>query len=44
MMADEITRTPDGQHFIMVKDEAGAGRLNIVLNWLPELSRLAPAR
>jgi eukaryotic-like serine/threonine-protein kinase len=36
--------TPDGQHFIMVKDEAGAGRLNIVLNWLPELSRLAPAR
>jgi hypothetical protein len=33
---------PDGQHFVMVKDEAAAGRLNVVLNWLPELARLAP--
>ena len=36
--------TPDGQHFIMVKDEAGAARLNVVLNWLSELERLAPRR
>jgi serine/threonine-protein kinase len=33
---------PDGQHFIMVKDEAGAARLNVVLNWLNELRRVAP--
>ena len=32
----------DGQHFIMVKDEAGAGRLNVVFNWFTELNRLAP--
>jgi hypothetical protein len=24
--------SPDGQRFLMVKDEAGAGRLNVVLN------------
>jgi hypothetical protein len=33
--------TPDGQHFIMVKDEAGAARLNVVLNWPSELTRMA---
>jgi len=36
----EVTR--DGQHLIMVKDEAGAGRLNVVFNWFTELNRLAP--
>jgi serine/threonine-protein kinase len=35
---------PDGQHFIMVKDEITGGRLNVVLNWFTELSRLSPAR
>jgi serine/threonine protein kinase len=32
----------DGQRFIMVRDEAGAARLNVVLNWLSELVRVAP--
>jgi len=32
--------TPDGQRFLMLKDETGAGRLNIVLNWTEELKRL----
>jgi Tol biopolymer transport system component len=36
--------TPDGQRFIMVKDEATGSRLNVVLNWSAELNRLAPAR
>ena len=32
----------DGQRFVMVKDEPGAGRLNVVLNWSEELKRLVP--
>jgi eukaryotic-like serine/threonine-protein kinase len=36
--------TPDGQRFIMVKDEATGSRLNVVLNWSAELNRLAPRR
>jgi hypothetical protein len=31
-----------GKRFVMVKDESGSGRLNIVLNWFDELKRLAP--
>jgi serine/threonine protein kinase len=34
----DVTR--DGQRFVMVKDEAGSGRLNVVLNWF---SNFAPA-
>jgi len=34
----------DGQRFLMVKDEAGSGRLNVVLNWTEELKRLVPTR
>jgi hypothetical protein len=34
--------SPDGQRFVMVKDEAGSGRLNVVLNWTEELKRLVP--
>ena len=34
--------THDGQRFIMVKDEAGAARLNVVLNWFDDLARGAP--
>jgi eukaryotic-like serine/threonine-protein kinase len=34
----------DGERFLMVKDEAGSGRLNVVLNWTEELKRLVPAR
>jgi serine/threonine protein kinase/Tol biopolymer transport system component len=34
----------DGQRFVMIKDEAGSGRLNVVLNWTEELKRLIPAR
>jgi hypothetical protein len=34
----------DGQKFVMVKDEAGSGRLNVVLNWTEELKRLVPTR
>jgi hypothetical protein len=33
---------PDGQRFLMVKDEPSAGRLNVVLNWFEELKRLVP--
>jgi Tol biopolymer transport system component len=36
--------TQDGQRFIMVKDESGAARLNVILNWLSELRRVAPPR
>ena len=32
------------QRFVMVKDEAGSGRVNLVLNWTEELKRLVPAR
>ena len=31
--------TPDGQRFIMVKDESSAGRLHVVLNWFSDLRR-----
>ena len=34
----------DGERFLMVKDEAGSGRLNVVLNWTEELKRLVPTR
>lgn len=36
--------SPDGQRFVMVKDEAGSGRLNVVLNWTEELKRLTASR
>jgi hypothetical protein len=31
--------TPDGQRFVMVKDESSAGRLNVVVNWRADLER-----
>ena len=31
--------SPDGQRFVMVKDEAGSGRLNVVLNWTAGLRK-----
>ena len=34
--------SPDGQRFVMVKDESDSGRVNVILNWLDELNRLAP--
>jgi len=37
--------SPDGQRFVMVKgteQEAGAGHINVVLNWFEELKRLVP--
>jgi serine/threonine-protein kinase len=34
--------SPDGQRFVMVKEDAG--RLNVVLNWTEELNRLVPAK
>jgi hypothetical protein len=36
--------SPDGQRFVMVKDEAGSGRLNVVLNWFEELKARVPAK
>jgi eukaryotic-like serine/threonine-protein kinase len=36
--------SPDGQQFVMVKDEAGSGRLSVVLNWTEELKRLTASR
>jgi serine/threonine-protein kinase len=34
----------DGQRFLMVKEEPGSGRLEVVLNWFDELRRLVPAQ
>jgi hypothetical protein len=34
--------SPDGQRFVMVNDEAGSGRLNVVLNWTEDLKRAGP--
>ena len=34
----------DGQRFVMVKDESGSGRLNIVLNWFEELKARVPTK
>jgi dipeptidyl aminopeptidase/acylaminoacyl peptidase/predicted Ser/Thr protein kinase len=34
----------DGQRFVMIKDESGSGRLNVVLNWTEELKRLVPTK
>ena len=34
----------NGQRFVMIKDEAGSGRLNVVLNWTEELKRLTASR
>jgi len=36
--------SPDGQRFVMVQDDPGAGRLAIALNWSEELKRLLPTR
>jgi len=36
--------SPDGQRFVMLKDETGSGRLNVVLTWTEELKRLVPTR
>jgi serine/threonine protein kinase len=33
---------PDGERFVMVRDESGSGRLNVVLNWSDELARMRP--
>src|SRR4029078_1947166 len=35
---------PAAPRVIMIKDEAGSGRLNVVLNWTQELKRLVPVR
>ena len=34
--------SPDGQRFLMVKDDSASGKINIVVNWFEELRRLAP--
>ena len=34
---------PDGQRFLMIRNESNSGRLNVVLNWAEELKRLVPA-
>jgi serine/threonine-protein kinase len=34
----------DGQRFLMVKDDASSGRLNIVLHWLEELKQRVPTK
>ena len=36
--------SPDGQRFVMVKDDSASGRLNIVLNWLEELKARVPKK
>jgi eukaryotic-like serine/threonine-protein kinase len=36
--------SPDGQRFLMVKDESSAGRLNVVLNWFAELKARVPTK
>ena len=37
--------SPDGQRFLMIKDElpkGEAGQINVVLNWFEELKHLIP--
>jgi hypothetical protein len=34
---------PDGQRFVMVRDESASGRLNVVVSWVAELKRVTPA-
>jgi serine/threonine protein kinase/Tol biopolymer transport system component len=36
--------SPDGQRFVMVKEESSANRLNVVLNWFEELKRRVPTK
>jgi hypothetical protein len=36
--------SPDGQRFLMVKDDSAFGRINLVLNWFEELKRLVPSQ
>jgi Tol biopolymer transport system component len=36
--------SPDGQRFVMVKDDSASGRVNIVLNWLEELKARVPTK
>ena len=36
--------TADGQRFLLVKDESGSGRVNIVFNWLEELKHQVSAK
>jgi len=34
--------SPDGQRFLMIKQEEGPGQINVVQNWFEELKRLVP--
>jgi len=34
--------SPDGQRFLMIKQEEGPGQINVVQNWFEELRRLVP--
>lgn len=36
--------SPDGQRFVMVRDESASGHLNVVLNWQEELKQRVPTR
>jgi serine/threonine protein kinase/Tol biopolymer transport system component len=36
--------SPDGQRFVMVKDESESGRLSFVLNWFEELKARVPTK
>jgi len=34
--------SPDGQRFLMIKEDQSSGQINVVLNWFEELKRLVP--
>jgi hypothetical protein len=36
--------SPDGQRFLMVKDESSSDRLNVVLNWIEEMKANVPGK
>jgi hypothetical protein len=36
--------SPDGKRFVMVKDDSGPNRLNVVLNWFDELKARVPTK
>jgi serine/threonine-protein kinase len=36
--------SPDGQRFVMVKDESESGRVSLVLNWFEELKAKVPTK
>ena len=35
---------PSAEQFLMIREDAGGGRVNVVLNWLEELKQRVPVK